>query len=100
MIVLVMFVGVANPRASSVLDFDAAADGAHSHCSAHLPSSMGSAGAVDVPAAVEAVDGPLLVLAGAGPNVASVFKMSGLDTVLTRTATVDEALLRLAEKQG
>ena len=56
LVVLVMFVGVANPRASSVLDFDAAADGAHSHCSAHLPSSMGSAGAVDVPAAVEAVD--------------------------------------------
>ena len=38
-----------------------------------------------------------LVLAGVGPNVASVLTMSGLDSILQRTATVAEALASIGQ---
>lgn len=38
-----------------------------------------------------------LVLAGVGPNVASVLTMSGLDSILQRTATVSEALASIGK---
>lgn len=57
-------------------------------------SSAGLRVLLTVLKAVQANHGQM-VLAGASANVASVFKMSGLDTVLPRKTTVEEALASL-----